>query len=71
MDELLPCPFCGSEAYLSKTMDESLWSHATVPYYKVQCGDCEIGTGYVCEGHDPSAIEAWNRRAAASLQEAK
>lgn len=64
--ELLPCPFCGGEAKRAKTMDESLWSHDTVPYHKVYCPECEIGTEYRCEGWDPTADEAWNRRAALS-----
>jgi len=61
---LKPCPFCGGEAKRSKTMDESLWSHATVPYHKVYCPTCEIGTEYLCEGYEPTADEAWNRREA-------
>lgn len=63
---LLPCPFCGGEAVRSKTMDESIWSHETVPYHKVYCPECEIGTEYRCEGWDPTAEEAWNTRTALS-----
>ncbi|MDM0072082.1 Lar family restriction alleviation protein [Variovorax sp. J31P207] len=63
--DLAPCPFCGGDACRAKTMDESLWSHATVPYYKVYCPECNIGTDYLCEGYEPTAEEAWNNRAAA------
>lgn len=65
---LAACPFCGGEASRSKTMDESLWTHDTVPYFKVYCSACEIGTDYRCEGYLPSAEEAWNQRAS-RLQE--
>jgi hypothetical protein len=59
---LLPCPFCGGEAHISTRMDEDIWSHNTVPYTTVTCGDCDIGTNSTCEGWDPTAQEAWNRR---------
>jgi len=63
MAELKPCPFCGGEADHEQTMDESLWSHETVPYRRVRCRQCEIGTDYVCEGYEPTEVEQWNRRA--------
>lgn len=63
MAELKPCPFCGSEPDHEQTMDESLWSHETVPYRRVRCRQCEIGTDYVCEGYEPTEVEQWNRRA--------
>lgn len=63
MRELLPCPFCGGEAEISTHMDESIWSHETVPYTKVACRECEIGTEYRCQGWEPTALEEWNRRA--------
>ncbi|SOY65610.1 putative Restriction alleviation and modification enhancement protein [Cupriavidus phytorum] len=61
--ELKPCPFCGSSPEVTTTMDEDIWSHNTVPWTRVECSQCEIGTGFRCEGFEPSAIEAWNQRA--------
>lgn len=63
MNELKPCPFCGGDAHVGTRMDEDIWSHNTVPYTQVACGDCEIGTDWTCEGWEPTAQEAWNRRA--------
>ncbi|MCA7086095.1 Lar family restriction alleviation protein [Cupriavidus sp. DB3] len=63
MADLKPCPFCGGEADHEQTMDESLWSHETVPYRRVRCRQCDIGTDYVCEGYEPTEVEQWNRRA--------
>lgn len=60
--KLKPCPFCGGEATLKKTMDEDLWSHNIVPYYKAGCSECEIWTEFTCKGYEPSAQEAWNKR---------
>lgn len=60
--KLKPCPFCGGEATLKKTMDEDLWSHNIVPYYKVGCSECEIWTEFTCKGYEPSAQETWNKR---------
>lgn len=62
-DSLKPCPFCGGAAKVSVMRDESIWSHEIVPYTKVECGDCGIGTDYLCEGWEPTAQEAWNTRA--------
>jgi hypothetical protein len=59
---LAPCPFCGGEAQISTCMDEDIWSHNAVPYTTVACGDCGIGTDSTCEGWEPTAQEAWNRR---------
>ena len=62
-DKLKPCPFCGGTPKLMKTMDESLWSHDVVPYHQVWCEECEIGTEFTCEGYEPTAQQAWNKRA--------
>lgn len=52
--ELLPCPFCGSEAIFSETQ------YSSRSLYAVDCknDDCQIGTDLPDE-----AIAAWNRRA--------
>ena len=62
-DSLKPCPFCGGAAKVSVMRDESIWSHEIVPYTKVECEDCGIGTDYLCEGWERTAQEAWNTRA--------
>lgn len=62
MSELKPCPFCGGDAKVVTTHDESIWSHETVPYTCVYCPVCEISTENTCKGYEPDAIAAWNRR---------
>lgn len=62
--KLLPCPFCGCEAYVSKRLDESLWSHETVWWSQICCRECDASGGQHCD--DPEAAEAiaaWNTRA--------
>lgn len=68
---LLPCPFCGGAPSHGKTMDEDIWSHNTVPWMRVRCSECEIGTDYVCEGYEPSEVEAWNRRSGQLVERVK
>lgn len=56
MTALLPCPFCGGQAFLKwfgtkENGDET---------YYVECKDCEIATVVSLE---TEAIAAWNRRA--------
>ncbi len=62
--ELLPCPFCGSNAVASISKSESLWSHDIVDWTRVHCtnDDCNAQTEPTCDGYEPSAIEVWNRR---------
>ena len=67
--ELLPCPFCGGEARISKQMGESLWSHHIVLWTQVQCDGCEAQVGPTCEGFEVEAIDIWNRRAALQEQD--
>lgn len=54
--ELLPCPFCGGEAYLAKV--------GLPPYkYFVDCNDCECILGLTeCFLTKEEAAAAWNRR---------
>lgn len=57
MDELKPCPFCGSEAELRKihVCCEDL--------YEVRCPDCGCGTDG-CD-FDWRATQVWNARSEA------
>ena len=58
--ELKPCPFCGGEAHISHYMDENIWDHSTVPWYRVGCDACEI---YVHSYPDEDeVIDKWNSR---------
>lgn len=59
--ELLPCPFCGSEAHLYESQDG---------YWYVACIECINQTTHFFNGKDV-VIERWNRRydhAAAELR---
>jgi hypothetical protein len=68
-EALKPCPFCGGEAGISSHMDESIWSHNIVPWTKVECSECEIGTPYRCKGWEPTPEEEWNTRSPAAQKE--
>ena len=54
-EKLLPCPFCGGDAYLV-TDDE------TASLYGVQCFRCDAGIPSE-KKTVKEAVEAWNRRA--------
>jgi Lar family restriction alleviation protein len=56
-DFLLPCPFCGSKAYIcTKPKDQYEQKHT----YYIECekGDCFSGTYTIEE----KAIQSWNNR---------
>lgn len=56
LDELLPCPFCGSAPELEITpgLDDE-------KDYQVKCRYCFAETHY--ESSQEAAVNAWNRRA--------
>lgn len=55
--DLLPCPFCGGEAFVSEdNSGTARW---------VSCGDCECD-GPVCSGLQ-QVVAAWNSRTALTL----
>lgn len=51
--KLLPCPFCGGEAFVGTTLDDS-------HYAMCRADDCWAMTGYL--GSEAEAVTAWNRR---------
>jgi len=50
--KLKPCPFCGGEAYLGESWDQTK---------TIQCSICGCGTLHMKNKLD--VIEIWNRRA--------
>lgn len=56
MEELKPCPFCGSEHVSVRD-----YSDPMIYYHFVICKECNAKTGNF--GTKEKAIEAWNRRA--------
>lgn len=58
--QLLPCPFCGSEAHFE--MDDDRWEW-------IECGSCGMQgnrSASLMEDCKPKLAEAWNRRAPAA-----
>jgi|GEM_PF-1879760 hypothetical protein len=60
--ELKPCPFCGSKPWLSRDMDEDLWSHNIVEWKQVKCTECECEGIRTCDGFEVDAVTMWNTR---------
>ena len=59
MEKLKPCPFCGSEAYVTRHI-----FFGTDDTFGVICknGKCYT-SGWQFYGTEKDAVEAWNRRA--------
>jgi Lar family restriction alleviation protein len=56
---LLPCPFCGGAPSTGERLDESLWSHACVTWYRVYCASCDVQFD---SEQDGEAARRWNDR---------
>lgn len=65
--ELLPCPFCGSDAqdWIERRSD---FMRST---YFVRCDNPDCGACGVAGGTESDAIALWNRRAAVEAERAK
>lgn len=62
LQELLPCPFCGSENILEFGKQDDDWA-------SVECRNCRAGTHKFENLQD--AVAAWNTRASLGKGEAK
>jgi len=61
MNELKPCPFCGSEAFATyKTGDDDIRRHSV--HCRDRCG-AQMGSRFVGHYSEESAVKAWNLRA--------
>jgi len=60
MNELKPCPFCGSEVEL-RGSEKELTSGENISYWYVICPEC--GASVYGSKDKATAIEAWNTRA--------
>ena len=64
MNELLPCPFCGGEAFAYYSGSNGIGIFA-----EVHCKNCHVSTRRIkigineADANESIAIEAWNRRA--------
>jgi len=60
INELRPCPFCGSEAVLEHIIS------CSQPASQCRCKECSAATKFFVVGYgyssDEKAIKAWNRR---------
>ena len=54
-EKLLPCPFCGGEAFTH------IFGNEIAKGYYIACDEC--GANIKAFGYEAEAIEAWNRRA--------
>lgn len=65
MEQLKPCPFCGSTNVIATYNSERDGqiiprTDVTLNTWTVECQECLSGTGY--EKSEQAAIGAWNRR---------
>ena len=66
MNELLPCPHCGTDPRERRQQDESIFSHATVEYLQIVCDEC--GAKSESSEDHPAVVAAWNRRTQAATE---
>lgn len=64
-EQLKPCPFCGGDAELQKSLGGPFTEDATRVSFRVACKDLECQGGYSNFWHTTpeDAMAAWNRRA--------
>lgn len=60
MSELLPCPFCGSEAELLQCTTDG--SNPGIPLFDVRCPKCLCRKDYSWTEEKAEAIADWNAR---------
>lgn len=58
--ELLPCPFCGGDAFLHETEEHSTIRGHKVKHWTVFCGRCDVNNKLFLDRD--RAVNAWNRR---------
>jgi Lar family restriction alleviation protein len=59
IEHLLPCPFCGGEAYILESSYKP--NSNTIYEYKAYCGQCNAESG-AWSGAASEAANAWNTR---------
>ncbi len=69
VDELLPCPFCGSKPQIIERKEtiegEECWSYFKIYCENGQCvaiGDCELCYCWIEETTEKRAVKRWNTR---------
>lgn len=60
MDNLKPCPFCGSNNILLKGYPKKV-TYRSKKMYVVVCSDCG-GQTKMCYADEQKAVKAWNAR---------
>lgn len=62
MTELLPCPFCGSEAEVYNVQESVSW-HVEKPYTVSHRGKADCPVDFAWFETEEEAVKAWSTRA--------